>query len=107
MVLFPDYMITRKIIEDFIATDQLMLNSTQKKMCVPIINRMFLLMKTGVHFPAIRIYDNLIIDGHHRYLASRLCGYEISMVPSEKSSATVATDWQSVVFEEVDWEAET
>ena len=63
-------------------------------------------MLVGIKFPSIKIDDNLIIDGHHRYLASLLANTDLETIPSNKTSATIVYDWNEVVFDVNDWDTE-
>ena len=63
-------------------------------------------MSIGIKFSGIKVADNLIIDGHHRYLASLLANYELERIPSNTTSATVVTDWSLVEFVDEDWDTE-
>ena len=72
--------ITQKTIEDFILKTDIRLGATQQKLCIPIINRIYHKMKYGIRFSPIKVCDNLIIDGHHRYISSLLAGIEIENI---------------------------
>jgi hypothetical protein len=61
-------------------------------------------MLAGIRFTEIKIVNSLICDGHHRYLASRLAKYEIQTILSAGTAATVAINWESVKFDENDWD---
>ena len=61
-------------------------------------------MSIGLKFDAIKVDDKLIIDGHHRYLASILSGVSLDRNSVPKSSAKVATDWQNVALVDEDWD---
>ncbi|MCA0427587.1 MAG: ParB/Srx family N-terminal domain-containing protein [Bacteroidetes bacterium] len=63
-------------------------------------------MKIGVKFSGIRVDGELIIDGHHRYLASLLAGVSLEMYPSIKTSATKIIEWNNVDFVKDDWDTE-
>ena len=80
---------------------------TQPKLCMPIIKRMCQKMSHGIKFDDIKICDNLIIDGHHRYLSSLITGIDIGSVLSHKTSATKLVKWFDVEFDETDWDTET
>lgn len=61
-------------------------------------------MSHGIKFDDIKVCDNLIIDGHHRYLSSLIIGYDIGKVFSHKTSATKLVRWNTVEFDENDWD---
>ncbi len=96
--------ITSATIRRYIAKEKLLLSATQEKLCLPVINRIFKKMCVGIKFPPIKVKDNLICDGHHRYVAAHLANFKLEMVPGNITSATVAVDWESVIFIEEDWD---
>ncbi len=61
-------------------------------------------MSHGIKFDDIKICDNLIIDGHHRYLSSLITNFSIGQVPSPKTAATKQVEWNVVEFDENDWD---
>ena len=61
-------------------------------------------MSHGIRFPEIKVCDNLIIDGHHRYLSSLISGFELGQVMSSSTSATKAIIWDLIEFDEEDWD---
>jgi hypothetical protein len=96
--------ITADIIVDFVKTNKIELKSAQKKLCVPIINRIYKKMKAGVRFSAIKVDNDIICDGHHRYLASLLADYALEYSPASRTSATIPIEWPYVIFVEEDWD---
>lgn len=63
-------------------------------------------MINGIKFDDIKICDNSIIDGHHRYISSLLAKFEINKVKSFKTSATVEYTWNLVNFTNEEWDTE-
>ena len=63
-------------------------------------------MSIGIKFPSIKADDDLIIDGHHRYLASLLVGVTLDIVPSIKTSVTIVSEWNDVTLDTDDWDTE-
>jgi len=82
------------------------LTSTHEKLCIPIISRMYKKMINGFKFDDIKVCDELIIDGHHRYVSSLLAGVELNVLKSPKTSATHAYDWTDVEFVDEEWYTE-
>jgi len=39
----------------------------------------------GDRFPAIKVDGNIIVDGHHRYIASRIANIPIDIVPGTRA----------------------
>jgi hypothetical protein len=96
--------VSKEVIRDLILNNDLELKSTHKKLCVPIINRIYKKMSAGINFSGIKVEENLICDGHHRYIASLLANFPIDRIPSIITSATKVIEWESVIFEENDWD---
>lgn len=96
--------ITKEIIQKLIYQNEIALLSTQTKLCIPIINRIYKKMIAGIKFSGIKVEDNLICDGHHRYIASLLASFQLERFLGTSTSATVAVNWESVSFEEEDWD---
>lgn len=88
----------------FVSENELELSCTHRKLCVPIIARIYRKMLAGIRFAEIKVANNLICDGHHRYLASLLAVYSIGTVPFVNTSATTVIDWGAVHFEDEDWD---
>jgi hypothetical protein len=82
------------------------LKSTHARLCFPIINRIYKKMSIGIKFPSIKVDKDLIIDGHHRYVASLLSGTKLDTIPYSKTSATVVIDWDAVILDTDDWDTE-
>ncbi|MAQ41379.1 MAG: hypothetical protein CMH15_10095 [Mesonia sp.] len=61
--------IDQKLILKAIEESDNTLISTHKKLCLPIINRIYKKMINGIKFDDIKVCDTLIIDGHHRYVS--------------------------------------
>ena len=58
----------------------------------------------NIKFPAIKIQNDFICDGHHRYLASLLAGYNLEITLWAANRATATIDWKTVSFDENDWD---
>ena len=96
--------ITIEFIQNFLSEHKIELRCTQPQLCIPIIDRIYRKMSLGVKFQGIKVDDNIICDGHHRYIASMLIGSSIDIIPSLKTSATNIINWSYVVFVEEDWD---
>jgi hypothetical protein len=96
--------VTKEIIIEFISKNEIELRSTHTKLCLPVINRIFKKMSAGIKFSGIKVEDNLICDGHHRYIASILANFPLERIPGSITSATTAVHWESVTFENEDWD---
>lgn len=98
--------IDQKLILKAIEESDNTLISTHKKLCLPIINRIYKKMINGIKFDDIKVCDTLIIDGHHRYVSSLLAKIKLDKAQSSKTSATIEYDWKDVEFVEEEWDTE-
>lgn len=96
--------ITTDSIKSFISSHELRYVATQPRLCVPIISRMCRKMLHRIRFEDIKVCDNMIIDGHHRYLSALIMDFDLGQVPGNTTSTTKITDWNLVEFDEEDWD---
>ncbi|WP_194852206.1 hypothetical protein [Nonlabens antarcticus] len=96
--------LTKASIMQALEANNLELFSTHKKLSIPIIYRMSRKMKAGVRFDDIKVCENLLIDGHHRYVSSILAGKTLGRVKSSKTSATRVWQWSEVNFVKEEWD---
>lgn len=89
---------------ELLRQSDLQFKPTQLNLCLPIIIRLSKKMILGVRFKAIAVHDNLICDGHHRYLASILTNIPIEIVQTMKTSGTILYQWEEVEFDGNDWD---
>jgi hypothetical protein len=97
--------ISTAFIINFIDKHSIEYRSSQKKLCLPIISRLYKKMKNGIQFTEIKIDDGLICDGHHRYIASLLANVNIATTHSFRTSTSQEIFWHSVTFDENDWDS--
>ena len=65
-------------------------------------------MKGGLKkFDAIKVCENLIIDGHHRYIASNLSGVLVERFPSTKNHNQIVFDWTDVSLVTTEYDSES
>ena len=62
-------------------------------------------MSAGIQFAAIKVDNDLICDGHHRYIASLLANFKLDRSLGRTTSATTAVCWESVSFDDEDWDS--
>ena len=78
--------------------------STQKRISIPIIFRISSKMQIGIQFAAIKIFEDLIIDGHHRYIASIISKTKISQIYTLKPTTIHVYPWEEIEFVDEDWD---
>lgn len=61
-------------------------------------------MINNIIFDDIKISDDLLIDGHHRYVSSLLAQKNIGQVTTNRSSATKKYEWREVQFVNEEWD---
>lgn len=98
--------ITKEVIKNFLDNYSVAFKSTHHKLSLPIINRIYKKMVNGIKFEDIKICDDLIIDGHHRYISSLIAGVKIGCTKYPKSSATITYDWKTIDFTATEWDTE-
>lgn len=86
--------------------ERLTLVSTHEKLCFPIIERIAKKMAIDLVFSNISVDGNLIVNGHHRYLASLLVGYKLDQAPCPKTLAKEPVDWKLVELVDEDWDTD-
>lgn len=64
-------------------------------------------MLVGINFSSIKVKNNFICDGHHRYIASILADFPLESIEGNITSATKIIPWEQVYFEEEDWDTAT
>jgi len=97
---------TKEDVLNFLQSEELELKSTHKVLSFPIIYRLYRKMLLKIQFTHIKVDDELIIDGHHRYLASKLAkSKELERVKSHITDAKEKTDWKNVEIVDSDWDA--
>lgn len=86
-----------------IEQNRLLMTPTQASLSLPIIARLRRKMELKLLFPPISIAGHAIIDGHHRYVASKLSNQELSKVTSFRTAAKFDFAWSQIDFVNVDW----
>ena len=61
-------------------------------------------MKSGLRFDDIKIHNNLIVDGHHRYVSSLLAKTDVGRIQMDKTSAIRKHEWENVEFVYDEWD---
>ncbi len=94
-----------KDIIDLLNSGNFHFQPTQKKLCFPIIQRIHHKMKIGVKFENINVNDDLIINGHHRYVCSLLLKKTLSTNSWPRSLNDPIYQWLEIEIDSVDWES--
>src|SRR5687768_16793270 len=99
---------TKADLETLIQSGNIDLSPSQKSVSFPIVERIYKKMINGIIIRAgISISEDLVIvDGHHRYLASLFADYQLATSISPLSSAKEMLDWKNVTVEDEDWDSQ-
>ncbi len=96
--------LTENYIQNYLLINKIEYKSTHYRLSLPIINRIYKKMINCIKFDDIKVCDNLIIDGHHRYISSIMAGIEIGKSNTHKTSATQEYEWSTVDFTDIEWD---
>lgn len=88
--------ITEQRVKEILLTQEFQLLPTQNRLSLPIIIRLYNKMCLDIKLPPIKTCDNLIIDGHHRYISTLLSERNIEIEKTHKSSATELHSWKNI-----------
>jgi hypothetical protein len=91
----------------FVKVGHIELKPSHARLCFPIIVRIYKKMLAGIKFRPIKVDDGIIIDGHHRYLASVIAKVSLDIHHSHRTSATEVYQWSAVQFDHNDWDTES
>lgn len=91
---------------ELIKAGELDLLSTHKTLSLPVVERIYKKMRLNLRFGSIQVDKDVILNGHHRYLASKLANFQLDQVPGIKTAAKELIDWQNVELVEDDWDTE-
>lgn len=98
--------ITKKVILDVLEKSELKLRPNQDKISLPIINRIFKKMSNNLIFSPIKVNGDLIIEGHHRYISSRLANFDLEIIYNyPKPSVVNEYNWADIAFLEIDFDS--
>lgn len=98
--------ITEETIKNFLKENKLDYLPTHNKLSLPIINRIYKKMINGIKFEIVKVNENFIIDGHHRYISSKLAKIKIEKTSYPKTSATIEYSWNDVQFVNEEWDTD-
>lgn len=90
----------------FLSSGKMGLAASQSKLCLPIVQRLYKKMLLGIKFSGIKICEDTIVHGHHRYIASLLAKVVLEQYPSQLPLATEIVNWRDVMISEEDWDTE-
>ncbi|OYU96272.1 MAG: hypothetical protein CFE21_07665 [Bacteroidetes bacterium B1(2017)] len=78
--------------------------STHRKICYPLLVRLIRKIEEGNEFEEIKVEDDIIINGHHRYIALKYLNEPIKIQIWKRSPTTEICPWDKVEVDINDWE---
>ncbi len=61
------------------------------------------MQEAKIIIPPIKVDEQLIVDGHHRYLASKIAGTSIEYRRWTKADSVMGCNWSEIVIVTDDW----
>lgn len=94
-------------VEKFLRETKFEFNPGQDKVSFPIIQRIYLRLSRGVELSPIKVVNTTIVDGHHRFIGSKLLGLTIEKIPGGANNTNpVECKWETVSVESIDYDTE-
>jgi hypothetical protein len=93
-------------VEEFLRKEMnaLPLFATQSKISGPKILKNLQRLANGDSPPPISVADNLVIEGHHRYVAGHIFGTLPEMQPGSKPTYVNRYRWSDLQVDPMDWD---
>jgi hypothetical protein len=97
-----------KQLEHILLNGSLEFKPSQDKLSIPLIYRIYKKMNCGlINFDAIKIAEEIIMDGHHRYIAAKLSKTEIQIFPSTKNHSQQTFEWCDIILKTNEYDSES
>jgi len=61
-------------------------------------------MKLGMNFKNIQCENDILVDGHHRYLCSILSKNEIGKRPYTAPRSAIKYEWKNLIIDQIDYD---
>jgi hypothetical protein len=95
--------ITQASVEKYLKEGKFDLLPTQAKISFPVIKRYVQLLREGKEPLPIKIADEAIVDGHHRYISGHIFGSQPPSCDYIRPAANIIRSWDSVTVESTDF----
>ena len=99
--------VTYEQVKLFIQTNSLKFNPGQNKISYPIIHRIHKRLQEGHRFGNIKVHNNTINDGHHRFICLSLLNMDIDHdIAGENITKQAEITWKDVALDIEDYDTE-
>lgn len=96
--------LTLEIVQKFLKENEFRLRSTHKKVSFPILERIFHKLNNGERFRPIQVDNEVIVNGHHRYICLSILGLSVETIQWTRSPTSEIIPWSLVIVENLDWD---
>ncbi|MDR2879547.1 MAG: hypothetical protein LBV03_06510 [Fusobacteriales bacterium] len=79
------------------------LQTQQGKISLPKVERLGEAMQKGKYIPPIKIDKGIIVDGNHRYVASKLTGIKVETIDWLGGKPERIISWENLIVDPADW----
>ena len=94
--------VTDEVIRD--AMKNAPLQTQQRAVSKPVIqNYVNRILEGEIDVPPIKVDGNIIVDGNHRYIASRITGIEIDTIQWRGGNVEKVISWMEIILDDFDW----
>lgn len=97
---------TPENVQKFLRENEFEFSSTHKKICFPILKRIYDKLLEGKRFDGIKIEDAIIVNGHHRYICLKFLSLEVETINWTRSPSTEVIPWDLVEIDITEWESD-
>lgn len=96
---------TKEILIAFLQSHNFNFEPNQHKLCFPKLKRIYVRMASGKNFPAIKVGNGKIVEGHHRYICSQILDIDIEIANGGVNiSHQNSFVWKGVIVDDIDWD---
>lgn len=99
--------ISKSQIELFLDKSQFNLKPSQSSVSYPILQRIIKRLQQDKRFSSIKVHDNIIIDGHHRFICYSFLKIPIEISKTGKNPSSIHIEWNSVLVDCIDYDSKT
>lgn len=94
-------------IELFLSNTQFALKPSQSSVSYPIIFRILKRLQDNKRFSSIKVYNDVIIDGHHRFVCLSYLNLPIELTQSSKNPSALNIEWGSILVDPIDYDSKS
>ncbi len=98
--------ITYEEVEKFLTESEFDCTPSQKEISFPVIQRIHRRLQQGNSFSPIKVKENLIVDGHHRYISHKLLGMVAETTIGGSITESIEYVWSEINLTYIDYDSE-